>query len=106
MKYKLLDIKHPDYNELQVKKLQLLYEGGNEIIDNANLFLPKKLLKPISYQARLQCASYKNYLSEIINSYASEVFTKTLSIAQADADDPATPGDNLEEDDNFYQDFA
>ena len=108
VKYKILNQTHPDYDELGTRKLQLLYEGGQSIISNASLFIPKENLESMqAYQNRLQCSSYKNYLSEIINSYTAEVFAKTLTVLPAaDADDPSTAGTNIETTDDFYQQFA
>lgn len=107
MKYKVLNQTNPEYDELCIKKQQLLYEGGNCIIKNAQLFIPKEGLESMqAYNNRLQCASYKNYLSEIINSYTSEVFNKTLTVLPAaDADDPSTAGKNIDKADDFYQSF-
>ena len=107
MKYKVLNQTNPEYNELVTKKLQLLYEGGYCILNNAQMFIPKEGIESTqSYVNRLQCASYKNYLSEIVNSYTSEVFNKTLTVMPAaDADDPSTAGDNIEKTDDFYQSF-
>ena len=108
VKFKILDQKHPEYNELNTRKLQLLYEGGQSILDNAELFIPKEGMESVqAYQNRLHCASYKNYFSEIINSYTAEVFNETLTVMPAaDADDPSTQGTNIESTDDFYQDFA
>jgi hypothetical protein len=107
-KYKVLNQTNPEYNELSIRKLQLLYEGGQSIIDNATLFIPKEAIESsTTYKNRLQCASYKNYFSEIINSYTAEVFNKTLTVMPAsDADDPTTAGTNIESEDNFYHEFA
>jgi hypothetical protein len=109
IKYKILNQTNPEYEELQIRKLQLLYEGGHEILEHANLFIPKEGMEsPQSYMNRLQCSSYKNYFSEIVNSYTAEVFNKTLSVMPAsDADDKSTKGVSLESTtDDFYQDFA
>lgn len=108
LKYKLLNQTNPEYNELETKKLQILYCGGNEIKNNASLFIPKEIMENSnSYQSRLNCSVYKNYFAEIVNSYCSEIFSKTISVIPAhDADDPTTQGDNIEKEDDFYHQFA
>ena len=108
MKYKLLNQTNPEYDEIEIKKTQLLYEGGKSIIDNANLFILKENIESqTAYDNRLKCASYKNYLSEIVNSYTSEVFNKTLTVMPAnDADNKSTPGENIDTADPFYQEFS
>jgi len=105
--YKTLNQKHPNYNELEIRKLQLLYKGGTEILDHANLFMPREALE-IEQQwiARMKSAYYKNYMSEIVNSYSSEVFEKNFAVKPAeDAELIETKGDIIEKDNPFYNEF-
>lgn len=109
MKFKYLNTKNPDYNELRIKKLELLYCGGDELLDNAKLFIPKESMEnALAYSSRLKCASYRNHLAQIINDYVANLFSKALSVVPAsDADDATTPGDNIEgEGGEFYREFA
>lgn len=81
LKYKDLSTTHPDFDQEQIKKLCLLYQGGKNLKENAKLFLTKEPFEsPAQYNSRLQAVSYKNYLSQIINDYTSELFSKNLSL--------------------------
>lgn len=109
VKYKILNQKNPCYDELYIKKMDLLYTGGHKLIENANLFIPKEITESAqAYNNRLNCASYKNHLAAIINSFSAEVFNKSISVLPAsDADDKFTSGTTLDlsSTDDFYQDF-
>lgn len=108
MKYGILSQKHPEYNVDRLKRLNLLYCGGDEIIENAALFIPKEPFESdVAYTARLKMSSYKNYFAQIINDYMSNCFAKQLSILPApDATDKTTAGDDLDyEGSDFYRSF-
>jgi len=109
VKYKILNQHSPEYDEVYITKMDLLYDGGQNVINNAAMFIPKEIMESApAYQNRLNCASYKNHLSSIINSFSAEVFNKSITVLPAsDADDKSTSGISLDLDatDDFYQDF-
>jgi len=104
IKYKILNVKHPEYQYNYLKKINLLREGGDELIDNARIFIPQLPQEDnVVYEARLKSATYYNHLAEILNDYNYPLFSKTLSVLPAsDADDPSTPGIQL---DPIFEDF-
>jgi hypothetical protein len=104
--YKELYTTHCDYDPLLNLKLQLLYQGGYQILTNAHLFLDQ--LKGIesnkAYQQRLKAIAYLPYLSQFITQFSASLFSETLEVKQqADAPDPSTQGDDMEDD--FYKLF-
>jgi len=105
-----LDQKNPEYNEIRTKKLELLYEGGEELKRNASLFIKREIMEAndTSYQARLQNVYYQNYVAKIINSYNSDTFSKPFNVTPAaDATDITTPGMDIEKtEEGFWKDFA
>ncbi len=107
-----LNATHPEYNELEVQKLQLLYEGGAAIEQNASIFIHREIMEgnDAIYRSRLKCVSYRNYFAGVVNDYISGLFAKSFSIMPAgDAEDESTPGEGIDhesEADDFYQDFA
>lgn len=108
MKFKLLNQKNPDYKGEQIKKLELLYKGGEDLLEQSHLFIPKEQLESdIAYHSRLKCSSYRNYFAQIVNDYSSNLFAKSMSIIPAaDANDKNTNGEDLPKADPFYHDFA
>ena len=110
MKYWQLNQKNDEYDETLTRKLDLLYKGGQEIVDNANLFIPQEIGRgepSLLYHERLKAVSYRNYLAKIINDYVSDLFGKPFSVVPAaDASDSSTPGDNVSEEEPFYKEFS
>lgn len=108
VKYSLLNTKHPEYCECKLLKNHCLYWAGEELRNNIRMFLPQQQFEnALNYKNRLENASYKNFFASIINSYVSELFSKTIScIPAADADDPTTPGENIDNEEDFYYQFS
>jgi hypothetical protein len=106
MKFSILNQKSSQYNPKLWEKIRLLYTGGEEIIANANQFMPKIAYETTTaYQQRLREASYVNYFSSIVDRFASDLFSKELALVPAaDSTDQSTPGDQPR--DNFYSTFA
>lgn len=105
--YKTLNQKHHEYDHDKLERLESLYEGGDELLENLSLFIPQKPGEhPTVYAERLSHASYINYMAEIIDYYASNLFSKPLAVMAADdASDPSTLGQSMDDND-FYQQFA
>lgn len=106
MKYDILNQKHPDFNAADIERKRLLYAGGDDIIKEAALFIPANQGEnPTAYVNRLSCASYVNYMSNIIDTFASNIFNKELTVLPAKTEkENAKPTDEPQED--FYSEFA
>lgn len=109
--YSTLNTYNPEYCELDVKKLQILYEGGTKIEKNAQLFIHREAMEQseASYNSRIKCISYRNYFAKIINDYVSDLFSKSFAVSPAsDASDGNTPGEDIKlgEADKFWREFA
>ena len=97
---------HPDYDPLLNTKLQLLYQGGFKIMQNAELFLERLagLETSKAYQSRIKTTSYIPFLSQYITQFGASLFSESLEVkAQADASDSSTAGDDMTDD--FYKEF-
>lgn len=107
VKYSVLNQKNPEYNHDKLERLESLYRGGDYLMSHLDLFMPQKPGEhPQVYADRLSHASYINYMAEIIDYYASNLFSKPLAIIpSADADDPTTIGNKMDDND-FYQQFS
>lgn len=107
LKYKILQQHHLEYDPVYNRKLQLLYNGGKDILSNGNLFIPKLHGETKTvYRERLSHASYHNHVAEIVNIYTSDLFSHSLSVVTApDATDKSTPGE-LPPLPQFYQEFG
>lgn len=105
--YKILNQTHHEYNHDKLERLEALYQGGDELLENISLFIPQKPGEhPQVYADRCSHASYINYMAEIIDYYASNLFSKPLAvIPAADATDPSTLGQSVDDND-FYQQFS
>jgi len=105
--YKLLNKPNAAYDSELITKMDLLYDGGYEIMDNASLFLTKLSIESQkSYNERLQCAAYMPYLSQFVDHFASALFSDDLMVREAaDAEDEGTLG-GTSGDENFYKLFA
>jgi hypothetical protein len=109
--YSTLNVYNPDYNELECKKLQILYQGGRAIEENAHLFIHRENneFNDIAYQNRLKCTSYRNYFVKIVTNFVSDLLSKSFAIVPAsDASDSSTPGMDISlgEADKFWREFA
>ena len=105
--YKILNIRNTDYNETQIQKMCLLYEGGYRIMEHAGLFMTKLSIETQkSYKERLKCAAYLPYLSQFVDQFGASLFSDDLVVKEAsDADDDDTLGSAIENED-FYKVFA
>lgn len=92
LKYRVLNQFNPEYDADRLNRLDLLYKGGQRLIDNAHLFIPQEQGENMYvYNSRLKTIHYDNYLAEIINSYSADLCSKPLSVKS-----PMTP---------FYDEF-
>jgi hypothetical protein len=81
MQYQILNTKHPSYDFQELRRLELLYRGGSDIIKAANEFIPQNISEhPLAYKQRLREASYDNHLAEIVDYYVAALFSKDLSV--------------------------
>ena len=104
--YKELFSTHDDYDPLLNTKLQLLYQGGFSILENAGLFLERlpQLESKQAYESRLKAVAYIPYLSEFITQFSASLFSETLEVKeQGDASDSTTAGEAMTDD--FYKEF-
>lgn len=104
MKFKQLNQFHPSYDAERIRKYDLLYEGGEDIIKNASMFIhmqPEE--SAAAYNNRLKCASYKNYMAQIVNSYVAELFNRQMVVVamQEEKDGKQVPMET----DAFYTSF-
>lgn len=101
MKYGLLSAKRGKsdgcrgYDAAWWETLDDLYCGGIQIQENVDKYLKKAPGEsPERYKARKDLAGYVGYLGQIVNQYASAMFSGPVSVTPAgDADDPNTPGE-------------
>ncbi len=106
MKYYILNQKHPDYNPTDIERKRLLYAGGDDIIKEAAMFIPRNLGEhPDAYEARLSCSSYVNYMAAIIDDVAANLFSKELSVLPCVSDEKEVETEELP-DEAFYKEFA
>lgn len=107
IEYKILNSKNSQYDEEHLEKMNLLYQGGYQIMKQANLFLKKIAIEsPQTFKERLKCAAYLPYLSQFIDYFSSFLFSDELLVKEAsDSDDPNTLGEPIQDQD-FYKLFA
>lgn len=87
MKVKLLQQRHPSYDEAQKARQSALYEGGQRWEDLLEVWFPKRHMEPGDVRAeRLGLAHYINYTGNILASLASMLFAESPSISGADGD--------------------
>jgi hypothetical protein len=93
--WQILNQRHDCYDADRIHKLNLLLKGGYEIVEEAQLFMPKwKAESHNAYKDRLSFAAYENNFGEIINDFGSTLFSKPLAVLEAqDAEDEETPGE-------------
>lgn len=106
VQFKILNTNNICFQPDLINKMELLYDGGYKIMQNASLFLPKLSIESAkSHKERLQCASYLPYLAEFVNHFASNLFSDDLTVNEAvDAQDGNTLGGSADE--SFYKVFA
>lgn len=84
LKVKVLNQKHPEWDNELWSLLGKLYVGGFEVSSDAELLnrmLPMHVNESSSLHAdRKRSASYINYMSDVIDFYGSHMFAKTLVI--------------------------
>ena len=103
LKYKILKQLNPELPSYDNQcKLDLLFHGGSNVLENASMFIPQLLTeKPKTYKNKLQYANYNNYVAKTINDLVSTTFSKTISVLQAsDSKDQNSPGEPPK--DEFY----
>jgi len=107
--FKLLNKKHPEYNTAQLEKLELLYNGGDQLLSKAKYFLPKEPQETVrTYSTRIANASYKNIFAQICNDLISHTFSKGFNVTPVgDASRVDTPGDDIDDypQEDFYKTF-
>lgn len=105
--YNTLNQFHPDYDADYNWRLELLFKGGKDLLDNVGSFLVKMENESQAvYQNRLAYATYHPYFNEIGSDIVSQLFSKQLTVVPAvDANDPTTIGD-VPEADGFYHEFS
>lgn len=83
------------------------YHGGFALQAKAKQYLPKLVGEhPKRHAVRCKSAGYINYFAQIVDYYASALFTQELSVRPAaDANKASTPGTEPD-DTNEYQQFA
>lgn len=106
VKYKEINQYHSEYDADYACKLELLFNGGKDLLKHSNKFIAKLPQEnAIVYQQRLSFASYHNYFGKIINDYLSNLFSKQLSVLPAsDANDKTTIGTLPKG--SFYKEFS
>lgn len=80
LKYKQLKHTNEEYSAERILKNRLLFQGGQEILDNAKLFIKKGLETSLAYDAKLTHACYKNNFGNIINDFSATLFTHQVLI--------------------------
>jgi ParB-like nuclease domain len=105
--YKILNVASDCYDPEHLEKMSLLYKGGYQIMESAQMFMKKLSIESMnSYKERLQCTSYLPYMSQFIDNFSSSLFSDDLRVKEAaDADDPDTLGGVVNSDD-FYKLFS
>ena len=103
MKWKQLKTKHKSYNKKQIDRLDLLYIGGYDIMDQSSLFLTKLTSESNrAFDDRLKAAAYMPIFSNKIDFYTSMLLSQQLKIDEdTNADDPSTPGGMPIDDDPY-----
>lgn len=96
MKYSQLKSKNPEYKKDLYERMELLYEGGFELLERAHCFLPKQIGETIDrYRERIKNASYIPHFGHIVDQIAGNLFAADLRV-----DTPAA------EPEDFYNAFA
>lgn len=109
MQYQLLNQRNYDFEELHIRKLQLLYVGDPEIKRYARMFIPKLNMETNNaYNDRLQWAVYTNYMANIVNNYITNLYSKPLTVVPATEDGADTPIGDIDKNSGgkIYQEFA
>jgi hypothetical protein len=104
--FKTLDSKNSAFNPSLLQRLCVLYKGGYDVWNNADLFLHQLASEtPASFEDRKQCAAYLPLMSDTIDYYAAMLFSGEMSVTEAaDADDEGTLGDEAD-DESVYKLF-
>lgn len=74
-----IDQEHPEYvaRTAMWKKYRDLYAGGEQLKDNASLYLPRRQKEPYDvYAERLSKVFYENYVGSIIDWYTATLFRR------------------------------
>ncbi len=74
-----IEQEHPEYvvRKAMWKKYRDLYSGGEQLKENASLYLPRRQKEPYDvYQERLSRVFYENYVGSIIDWYTATLFRR------------------------------
>lgn len=106
VQFKTLNSKNSSFQPGLLQRLHILYKGGYEVWNNAELFLHQLASEtPASFEDRKQCAAYLPLMSDTIDYYAAMLFAGEMSVTEAaDADDEGTLGDETD-DESIYKLF-
>lgn len=107
LQYGDLSTPSEEYLEMQPIRQAIddFYVGGWKLAKNVSRYLPKMLGEHgAGYRQRIKSGSYINYFAQIVDYFASALFTQELAVRPpSDADDPSTPGEEPDEDDIYTQ---
>ena len=96
MKVKILKTTNPEYNFGLYSQYDLLYEGGNQFLNEVNRFLPKRYNEASKlYSERIKRAFYIGYVGPVIDYFSSNLFALNANINKQ----------KLKLTDSFYNDF-
>ncbi len=81
------------------------YVGGYQLAEKCGEYIPRlQGENPKRYADRIRSGAYVNYFAQIVDYFASALFTQELAIRPAaDADNPKTPGTEPEKADVYTQ---
>lgn len=81
MKLAQLQRRHPDFDPATLDRYALLFEGGAAMAKRIGEFLPRHDSEPVGlYRKRVKAATYLNYVSPIVNTFASWLLTSPPSV--------------------------
>jgi hypothetical protein len=97
---------HAEYDRKLFTRIEDLYEAGWKLLGKAKDYLPKAPAeKDKDHDYRCQTATCLPYFAQIVDQFASNLFSQPLNITPAgDAKDPTTPGEYPDED--YYTKFS
>ena len=104
--YGILTQTNPEYDAKLIRELEDLYKGGYAVMRRADYYLPQLVGEgEARHKERCALATYQPYFGQIVDQFVADVFEKQFSVTpQADAQNPATPGEDTTDD--FYTEFA
>lgn len=105
MTYGVLNQKHDVYDADLYQELHDLFEGGYTIAKRASKYLCMLSNESEArYKERCRLAAYRPYFSQIVEQFASDLFSQPVAVIAAKAEDkPNVPGELPDPD--FYTEF-